>query len=178
MTTGTIVGTEMDPMKLMIWAGIERVIKSGQMAGLLELARAISNALPGTELEEKLANLELGPENRETVILADLPGRLVRLHRDIFGQVDCCTLPWSRLTFDLLRRYNTSMPRGGGALHPLMIVQHEVHRYLGNIVDLASRNNLTGEVAVSQDGLRRLGLTVDQVHELLADGAALYYVAD
>ncbi len=176
ITGATTRGATMDPLKLLIWAGIERVIGSGQMAGLLELGRAIADALPGADLHEKLANFELGPENREIIDRPDLPGTLVRLRNDVFGQVDCCTLPWSGLTSDLLRRYNNSMPRGGGAVHPLMIVQHEIHRRLGNIVDLASRNPTTGEIAISQEGLRRLGLTADEVRHLLANGAALYCI--
>ncbi len=178
ISTTTARGAAMDPLKLLIWAGIERVISGGQMAGLLELGRAIADALPGLDLHEKLANFELGPENREITTVPGLPGILVRLSHDIFGQVDCCALPWSSLTADLVSRYNNSMPRGGGAAHPLMIVQHEVHRRLGHIGDLASRNATTGEVTISQDGLRRLSLTAENVQQLLADGAVLYCIRE
>ncbi len=165
-----------EPTRLLIWAGIESVIGHAQVAGLLELGRAIASMLPGESLDAKLEAFELGPANREVFDEPGVRGRLVLLRRDIFGEGSFCQAPWSRSTQDLLRRYNQEMPLGGGALHPLHLVQHEVHRRLGNIVDLGARDAVTGEVALSARGLARVGLDAERARELLARGSTLYCV--
>lgn len=165
-----------DPIRLVVWAGIEGVIGHAQMAGLLDLGRTIAAALPGNTLDEKLAAFELGEANREYPVVPGATGRLVLLRRDVFGDGSFCTLPWSPYTADLLRRYNEQMPVGGGALHPLHIVQHEVHRRLGNVVDLGTSDPATGQIALSRRGLQKADLAAEQARELLARGQVLYCI--
>ena len=165
------------PLHLVVWAGIEEVIKDARLAGLIALGRAIANALPGETLEEKLEILDGGADNHEVIDRADLKGKLVRVKRDVFT-ADCCGLPWSRHTGALLDRYNTEVPRGGAAVHPLHIVMHEAHRGLGQIVDLATRNPIGGFLVYSAYGLQRAGLSEVQAAEILGDGSILYAVLD
>ena len=171
-------GVSFDPTRLVVWAGIESVIGHAQVAGLLELGRAIASMLPGESLDAKLEAFELGPGNREAIDEPGIRGRLVLLHHDVFGEGSFCQAPWSRSTGDLLRRYNEEMPAGGGALHPLHLVQHEVHRRLGNVVDLGARDTASGEIALSAYGLAKVGLGAERARELLARGAALYCIPD
>ena len=165
-----------DPTRLVIWAGIEGVISNAQMSGLLELGRTIAKALPGGDLKTKLLALELGEENREEFGRQDINGAVVRLRCDVFKGLDACTLPWSRKTQELVRRYNEEMPTGGGAVHPLHIVHHEIHRRLGPIVDIATRDMANGEVVVSQRALKQLGLSYDDAIELLGDATMVYFI--
>jgi hypothetical protein len=165
------------PLHLVVWAGIEEVLKDSQLAGLIALGRAIAGSLPGESLEERLANFEGGTGNREAITHPDMAGHFVRLKRDIFTS-ECCGLPWSKQTTLLLDRYNAEVQRGGAALHPLHIVMHEVHRGLGSIVDLATRDIITGLVNVSAYGLQRTGLAKSDVERLLGEGAILYWVME
>jgi hypothetical protein len=167
----------LQPVHLVVWAGIEEVIKDSQLAGLIALGRAIASALPGDSVDDKLAQLEGGEENRETLRHERVRGRIVRLKRDVFA-AECCGLPWSRQTANLLERYNSEVPRGGAAHHPLHIVLHEAHRGLGNIVDLASRNPIGGSISFSRYGLQRAGLSEAEATALLGDGAILYCICD
>jgi hypothetical protein len=165
------------PLHLVVWAGIEEVLKDSQLAGLIALGRAIAGSLPGENLDEKLATFEGGTGNRDVITHPSVSGRFVRLKRDIFTS-ECCGLPWSKQTSLLLDRYNAEVPRGGAALHPLHIVMHEVHRGLGNIVDLATRDVITGQAFVSAYGLQRTGLAKGDVERLLGEGAILYWVME
>lgn len=173
----TIEGQTLHPLHLVVWAGIEEVLKDSQLAGLIALGRAIAGALPGESLDERLAAFEGGGENREVVSHPRLPGRFVRLKRDVFS-TECCGLPWSKQTGLLLERYNSEVPRGGAALHPLHIVMHEVHRGLGNIVDIATRDPITGQVVHSQYGVQRAGLSRDEVLHLIGNAAILYWIQE
>ncbi|MHB1131460.1 MAG: hypothetical protein ACYC4L_03640 [Chloroflexota bacterium] len=167
----------MHPLHLVVWAGIEEVIKDARLAGLIALGRAIATALPGESLEEKLEVFDGGAENREVLTRREINGRLVRVKRDVFTS-DCCGLPWSRHTAALLDRYNTEVPRGGAAVHPLHIVLHEVHRGLGQIVDIATRNPIGGFLVFSPYGLQRAGLSESQAEEIMGDSAILYAILD
>ena len=164
----------LNPLRLVVWAGLEGLITHRQMSGLLEIGRVIARSLEGDTLEEKLASFERGAENRDEFRVEGVKGKLVGLKQDIFGEFECCSLPWSQRTTDLLHRYNTVIPKGGGAAHPLIIVLHEVHRRLGDVVDIGSRNINSGEVAISKYGLQRTGLTESQAMELLSDYAVVY----
>lgn len=165
------------PLHLVVWAGIEEVLKDSRLAGLIALGRAIANSLPGETLDEKLAQFEGGTGNREVVADDSGKGKYVRLKHDLFT-ADCCGLPWSKQTGLLIDRYNSEVPRGGAALHPLHIVMHEVHRGLGNIVDVATRDPISGSIASSPYGLQRLGLTQASAAALLGDAAILYCILD
>ena len=167
---------KIDPTRLVVWAGIEGVIENAQMSGLIQLGRTSAKALPGQGMREMLLALELGEENREEFGRQDANGVVVRLRRDVFEGLDACALPWSRKTLDLVRRYNEEMPTGGGAVHPLHIVHHEIHRKLGGIVDIAARNAATGEIVVSRPALKQLGITESDAVELLGDGAMVYFI--
>jgi len=166
-----------NPLELIVWAGIEEVIKDARLAGLIQIGRAVANALPGATLEEKLAAFEGGPDNREVVEHKRGVGRLVRLRRDVFA-AECCGLPWSRQVEALLVRYNNEVPRGGAASHPLHIVLHEVHRGLGNVVDIATRHPVSGTISFSRYGLLRAGLDEAEATRLLGDGAVLYCICE
>lgn len=165
----------MNPLHLVVWAGIEEVIKDARLAGLIALGRAIAGALPGDTIDQKLEHFEGGPDNREIASASAVAGKMVRLKRDLFS-AECCGLPWSKETAHLLARYNEEVPRGGAAAHPLHIVLHEVHRGLGPIVELAVRDPIGGRIIYSPYGLQRTGLTERQVEELLGRGAILYCI--
>lgn len=172
----------LDPLHLVVWAGIEEVIKDSRLAGLIALGRAIANALPGATVDEKLTAFEGGLGNRDVLHLEGINGRFVRVKRDIFSS-DCCGLPWSRHTAALLDRYNREVPRGGAAVHPLHIVLHEVHRGLGQItdtqiVDIATRDPIGGFLVFSAYGLQRAGISEGQAESLLGLGSILYYVLE
>lgn len=169
---------ERNSLGWIVWAGVEGIIKGAQMAGLIELGRIIADALPGATEEEKLNELESGPGNRVVLSVPGLPGKLIGLREDIFGGNDCCGLPWSKPTVALLDRYNEQMIPGGGAAHPLHIVLHEVHRRLGNIVDLGARDPATGMIVLSPYGLRKVGLSEDEARRMLKEFVNLYYVAE
>lgn len=165
------------PLHLVVWAGIEEVIKDSRLAGLIALGRAIANALPGATMEEKLIAFDGGSGNREEIKLDGVAGKFVRVKRDVFAS-DCCGLPWSRHTAALLDRYNNEVPRGGAAVHPLHIVLHEVHRGLGSVVDIATRDPIGGFLVFSRYGLQRVGISEEQAERLLGNGSILYCVLE
>ncbi|MHB1417751.1 MAG: hypothetical protein ACYC1C_21085 [Chloroflexota bacterium] len=167
----------MHPLHLIVWAGVEEIIKDARLAGLIALGRAVANALPGETTEEKLEQFEGGKANREVIRRDGVDGKIVRLRKDLFS-ADCCGLPWSRHTEALLDRYNREVPRGGAALHPLHIVLHEVHRGLGPVYDIATRDPISGSLAFSHYGLQRAGLSEEQASQLLSDAAILYCICD
>lgn len=167
----------LDPLHLVVWAGIEEVIKDARLAGLIVLGRAIANALPGATIEDKFIAFDGGTGNREVIRREDGRGRFVRVIRDVFT-ADCCGLPWSRHTAALLERYNNEVPRGGAAVHPLHIVLHEVHRGLGQIMDIATRDPIGGFLVFSPYGLQRAGIGEEEAERLLGEGAILYYVQE
>lgn len=168
---------QLNPLHLIVWAGIEEVIKDARLAGLITLGRAIAAALPGDSMDEKLDQFEGGRRNREVFTVDDVAGKMVRLKRDVFA-TECCGLPWSRHTESLISRYNNEVPRGGAASHPLHIVLHEVHRGVGQIVEVATRHPITREVQFSRYGLQRLGINEERAAELLGDGAILYCILE
>jgi hypothetical protein len=164
-----------NPLHMIVWAGIEEVIKDARLSGLIALGRAVAGALPGDSVEAKLESFEGGLANREVLAHEHISGRLVRLKHDLFAS-DCCGLPWSQQTASLIERYNAEVPRGGAASHPLHIVLHEVHRGLGQIVDLATRDPISGAVITSRYGLQRTGLSEAEVTTLLGEGSILYCI--
>ncbi|MHB9090574.1 MAG: hypothetical protein ACYC7H_04060 [Chloroflexota bacterium] len=165
------------PLHLVVWAGIEELLKGSQLAGLIALGRAIANAVPGSTMDEQLQNFEGGSANREVLASTGARGMVIRLKHDIFT-AECCGLPWSKRTGQLLERYNGEVPRGGGASHPLHIVMHEVHRGLGQIVDIGTRDLVTGSIALSQYGLERCGMSADEATALLKGGPVLYCICE
>lgn len=167
--------TTLHPLHLVVWAGIEEMLKGSQLYGLIALGRAIANALPGETLEERLQSFEGGSANREVFANEGSRGRVVRLKHDLFS-AECCGLPWSKRTGQLLDRYNREVPRGGGASHPLHIVMHEVHRGLGQIVDIGTRDPITGTAVLSQYGLERCGIDADEATRMLKGGPILYCI--
>ena len=169
---------ERNSLGWIVWAAVEGIIKGAQMSGLLQLGRIIADVLPGNTIDEKLDSLESGPDNRVVINLPNFKGKLIGLREDIFGGNDCCGLPWTKPTVALLERYNEQMVPGGGAAHPLHIVLHEVHRRLGNIVDIGARNPTTGYTTISRYGLRKSGLTEEDARRLLKEYVNLYYIAE
>ncbi len=167
----------MDPLRLIIWAGIEGVIEGAKMSGLLQTARTIAQKLEGATGDDKLSNYELGEDNRAAILQPGIEGKLIAHNHCIFSEVDSRSLPWSKGTLELLSHYN-ELPSGGGAIHPLCIVHHEIRRKAGNATNIGARPKGSKEAVISKRALEKVGLSKDDAAKLLENKVCIYHLPD
>jgi hypothetical protein len=170
--------TTIDAIKMSLWACVNGTIEITRALGLMEAAELIAAKLEGATLHEKLAQFELGLDNRE-VIPGKGPGNQYVLlkhcpFRDLYDHIP----EWPEGTKRLVASYNRSLTgRGGVALHPLCIVhQHMRGSTPEPVVNIACRSEATGKIVLTESNLETVGLTRPEVKQMIADHACLYCI--